>query len=57
MVETDDEASWKHPIETYPKGNQLTREPCHPPRFKQGKEHKFQENIVKSRNIQYNIFK
>jgi hypothetical protein len=29
------------------KGNQLTRALCHPPRFKQGKEHNFQEKIMK----------
>jgi hypothetical protein len=57
MVETNDDPSRKHPVATYPKGNQLTRAPCHPPRFKQGKEHKFQANILKSRKIQYNIFK
>jgi hypothetical protein len=57
MVEIDDDPSRKLLVSSYPKGNQLTRAPCHPPKFKRGKEHKFQENILKSRNIKYNIFK
>ena len=48
----DDPAQWQ-PILN---GNQLTRELCHPYKFERGKEHNFQENIMKWRRIQYNIF-
>jgi hypothetical protein len=29
------------------KGDQVTRVPCHPSKYEQGKEHNFQENLMK----------
>jgi hypothetical protein len=43
--------------QTILKGDQLTRASCHPSRHEQVKEHNFQENVMKSRRIQFNIFK